>query len=467
MTETETVKTDGRRTSLVLLGLVGIVVLGGALRLDGLAAKTLTHTEALVPNLAWPDAAFPPARFSFYDTFWWHFHSEGHPQGYAFLMWAWTKVAGTGLAVLRLPSVVFGVGCLLLIYGIGRIGYGTRTGLLSAALLAVNGLHIYWSQYARMYVMACFLALLSTYLLLLTARQTDGRRWRSAAYVLTSWLAAYTQSFFWPVLATHALWSTLQRNASRSRYLLTLQALVVALGASSLAHTAYLGDDVSLPGPSWDFLAQYLTFGFLFEPDLFSVPARFVPPVVGILGLLLALGCLIQGFRRQPRPLGSEGSPTIDSDGRPPARHAGVGPHHRGFRPPGPPPHGPRRGDECGARSGVADPSDRPTSSRALGRLAHSRDRRRATRFASGPASRGARRRRIRALVLDVDAGSTGLLDVRPLPARDGRGGLRSTRPDPSSGRAAGTRARRLPFRGCAAFQGVPVRADRLCHTGA
>lgn len=284
-----------------LPALLLLVAAGGALRLDGLAAKTLTHTEAIVPNIAWPpEVSFPPARTTFYDTFWWHFHSEGHPQAYYFLMWAWTKVLGTGLVALRLPSALFGIGCIVLLYWLGTLAYDRRVGLVSAGLLAFNGLHIYWSQYARMYVMACFLALLSTCLLLHLARAPSRRLGWEIAYVLASWLAAYTQVFFWPVLVAHALWGVLQRDGPWVRRTLGLQALVVVLAASSLAHTIHLGDDVTLPGPSWSFVQQYLSFGFLFEPDLFSLPTRVVPPLAGIAVLLLALVCLAYALRVPP-----------------------------------------------------------------------------------------------------------------------------------------------------------------------
>lgn len=303
--ESVTREAVSNRRTVVLLS--AIVAVAGLLRLHGLAGKALTHTEALLPNIPWPSVSFPPARFSFYDTFWWHFHSEGHPQAYAFLMWAWTRAFGTGLDALRMPSVLFGVGCVVLVYGVGRLSYDKRVGLLSAALLAFNGLHLYWSQYARMYAMGCFLALLSTLLLLLVVRGPGQRRGWEAAYVGASWLAAYTQTFFWPVLAAQALWVTLQPDRTLVRRVLTLQALVVALGASSLAHTAYLGDDVTLPGPSWSFVGQYLAFGFLFEPDLFSIPARYAPPGAYAAAFLLAIGCLGAALGVRPQEFRTRG----------------------------------------------------------------------------------------------------------------------------------------------------------------
>ena len=281
----------GVATAFLLL----IVACGSFLRLDGLTSKTLTHTEAIVPNLDWPvDISWPPARHSFHDTFWWHFHSEGHPEGYYFFMWIWTKLFGTGLTALRVPSAIFGIGCIFLVYGLGRLAYERRVGLWSAGLVAFSGFHIYWSQFARMYAMGCFLALLSSYSLLQILRKSElPHRWE-LAYLVASWLAIYTQTFFWTVLAAQMLWVGLLTHASSgaTRRILGIQALVVILGSPALAHIIYLGDDVTLPGLSLSFIAQYISFGFLFQPDDLSIPIRSFSSVANLVLLALAVFCI-------------------------------------------------------------------------------------------------------------------------------------------------------------------------------
>jgi len=67
-------------------------------------------------------------------------------------------------SILFLPGrylmVALGVGCVILTYLIARRLFDTRTGLLAAALLAVNPLHIKWSQIIRTDVHAGFFMLL-------------------------------------------------------------------------------------------------------------------------------------------------------------------------------------------------------------------------------------------------------------------------------------------------------------------
>ncbi len=290
-------KNEIRSRRRVIVALMVVVACGSVLRLDDLTRKTLTHTEAIVPNIEWPaDISWPPARLSFYDTFWWHFHSEGHPEVYYFFMWGWTKLFGVGLTALRLPSALFGIGCIVLVYGVASLSYDRRVGLMSAALVAFSGFLIFWSQFARMYMMGCFLALVSTYTLLHVVRNSEKRHWWELAYLISSWLAIYTQTFFWTVLAGQMLWVGLGPPASSSgtRRTLGIQQLVIILGAASLAHIVYLGDDVTLPAPSVSFVAQYLSFGFLFQPDFLSIPARTFSAISSLFLLALALVCCVR-----------------------------------------------------------------------------------------------------------------------------------------------------------------------------
>jgi 4-amino-4-deoxy-L-arabinose transferase-like glycosyltransferase len=294
---------DDARERWIIVGLLLLIVLVGTwLRLDDLAAKTLTHTEAILPNLRWPDDTWPPTRTSFYDTFWWHYHSEPHPPAHYFLIWGWTKAFGTGLFSLRLPSALFGAGTILLGYWLGSLAFDRRVGVLAAALVAFNGFQIYFSQYARVFMMGTFLGLLSTIVLIQVFRErADRRRWE-ALYVVVSVLAIYTQTFYWLVLAVHMVWSALQRGspARLVRRVIALQAIVVMLGAPAMAHLLYRGGRVDLPGPSAGFAAEYLSFGFILLRDDFSIPVReLAPPLFWLLALfavsLVALGATSVG----------------------------------------------------------------------------------------------------------------------------------------------------------------------------
>jgi len=81
-------------------------------------------------------------------------------------------------AAARLPAVLFGVASVAVTWAIGRSVGGAALGLLAALLVAVNPLHLHYSQEARMYTMyVCFVGLSALWLLRFLWRPG---RWRGA-----------------------------------------------------------------------------------------------------------------------------------------------------------------------------------------------------------------------------------------------------------------------------------------------
>src|SRR3989344_4402689 len=89
-----------------------------------------------------------------------------HPPLYHLILRAWFYIVNPTEIYARLPSVVFGVACVFIIYLIGKKLYDTKTGIIAALLLATSPLHIYYSQEARMYMMAAFFVCTSVYFFL-------------------------------------------------------------------------------------------------------------------------------------------------------------------------------------------------------------------------------------------------------------------------------------------------------------
>jgi len=92
--------------------------------------------------------------------------SDNHPPLYYLTLKAWTDIFGYSEMSLRFPSVLFGVGTILLTYTIANAlsnGKKWKFPEMAAILLATSGFHIYYSQEARMYSMAAFFATLSIY----------------------------------------------------------------------------------------------------------------------------------------------------------------------------------------------------------------------------------------------------------------------------------------------------------------
>ncbi len=82
--------------------------------------------------------------------------------GYTLFTTCWSSFLG-GEFMLRLPSVFFGIACIILIYKVGEILFDKKTGLITAFMLAISPFHIYYSQEFRMYSLISLLSLLSVY----------------------------------------------------------------------------------------------------------------------------------------------------------------------------------------------------------------------------------------------------------------------------------------------------------------
>jgi mannosyltransferase len=78
-----------------------------------------------------------------------------HPPAHFAILWIWTHIFGYSELAVRLPSVIFGVATIYITYLIAR-QYSETVGRISAMLLAVAPLHIYYSQEARPYSLAAF-----------------------------------------------------------------------------------------------------------------------------------------------------------------------------------------------------------------------------------------------------------------------------------------------------------------------
>lgn len=275
------------------------LVLGGAIvRLHGLDEKSLGHPEIYVPGIALPEGiSEPPPRIDLLRTVWWHFHDEPHPPGYYFLLWPWTKIAGTSVFALRLPSALFGIGCILLVYALAAGTHGVRTGLAAAALLAFNGNHVHWSQLARMYSLTCLLGLASTWLLLALLRDPHPRRGRELAYLAVTGFGLFTEILVWPLLAFQMAWVLWRQGApgGRPSRLLWLQGVVVMLCSPLWVHAFYRAREAPFEPPDTRFLEQYLGFGFLGADDLMSDPVRQIPEFALIALCVIAVGCVVLG----------------------------------------------------------------------------------------------------------------------------------------------------------------------------
>ena len=277
------------------------IVIGAAVRFVGLDVKGLSHPEAYTPGINLPAGiSEPPPRHEFVETAVWHFRAEPHPLGYYMAMWAWTKAFGASLASIRIPEAILGVLSLFVIYRVGSLAFEPRVGVIAAALLSLHGFHIFWSQAARMYVPGAFLGLVSTWLLLEMGRLKRPSPAIELSYVAATVAGALTVEFFCPLLCIQILWAALNHGAASARRMARIgyfQALAFILAAPTLSHAWMLARTDAAPPPTLGFLAQYFSFGFLFQHGAYPERLSPLPMVEALLVLALSLFLIYLGLR--------------------------------------------------------------------------------------------------------------------------------------------------------------------------
>ena len=200
----------------------------------GLLLRLISINQSL-----WLDEATTAivAGFSLTDFFAKFMPADFHPPLYYLVIHYWSLLFGTSEIAIRIPSVIFGLLTIYITYLIAKQFKSDNKSkiiwpIVPALFLATSGLHIYYSQEARMYSLATFLVTLIIYLFILKKWS-----WLSLSFVLlflTDYLAmiiipvlfAYTyfndKKFFKklvysaiPVFATFLLWwPTLNKQLS-------------------------------------------------------------------------------------------------------------------------------------------------------------------------------------------------------------------------------------------------------------
>ncbi|MFQ5921955.1 MAG: glycosyltransferase family 39 protein [Anaerolineales bacterium] len=120
--------------------------------------------------------------------------SDGvHPPLY-YLIQRIALLLGEGEAAVRLPAMLFGLLAVPLMFLLGNLWAGERTGLIAAALIVLSPFHIWYSQEARMYSALMTLSILCMFAY--TRLLQPGRhRGIEAVFVLASGLAYLTHYF--------------------------------------------------------------------------------------------------------------------------------------------------------------------------------------------------------------------------------------------------------------------------------
>lgn len=170
---------------------------------------------------------------------------------------------GIGEFALRLPSVIFGVLSVFLIYLLGKKMFNPRAGLIASLLLAVSSFHIFYSQEARPYSLFFFLSMLSFYFYMKFSKRPS--RKNTITYLVSTILAIYTHYFAIFVPVVQAIHSFSRKN--KKRWFQTQLILVISFIPAVFLIIRFF-EEIGTFWLSQDFLNDLISIPFVFTGSM-------------------------------------------------------------------------------------------------------------------------------------------------------------------------------------------------------
>jgi mannosyltransferase len=214
----------------------GLSLIAAVLRFATLGAQSLHHDE-IVTVARILGGGFGEAMEAVGD-------SESAPPLYYALAWGWVQLAGGGELGVRALSAIAGVATVPVAYLLAAELRDRRTGVVAAALVAVNPMLLWYSQEARAYALFALLCAASAVYFVRALERGEGRD-------LTFWgvlsaLALATHYFALFPVAVEATWLLVRRGraAARGLWIVALAGLALApLAAHQMAagHAEWIG----------------------------------------------------------------------------------------------------------------------------------------------------------------------------------------------------------------------------------
>lgn len=241
----------------------------------GLILRILSLNQSL-----WLDEAIntlAAKNYSFFDLITKYAPADFHPPGWFIIIWFWTKIFGYSEIAVRIPSVIFGVLTIWVVYLIGKKISSKEVGIIGAILICLNPLHIYYSQEARMYALATLAVCINIYFVIKILRdeKTDLLFLIfSNLLVLSSDYIAY---FIFPAQLIFLLFS--KKKGIIKKWLLAM-AISLMLGIwwiPIFLNQLNAGSVLSSRLPSW----KLIVGGFDFK----TLPLTFVKFIIGRISL--------------------------------------------------------------------------------------------------------------------------------------------------------------------------------------
>jgi len=196
-----------------LYGILAVLTLAAALRFYQLGSESLWIDE----GFSLRDAARPDLL------------RETRPLYFLFLS-QWVRLGAIRSEwLLRLPSAIFGIAGVWMLYAVGRRLIGRSAALLASFFMAISVLHVNHSQEVRWYSLVALLSLLATYCLIRSLEEHRSRYVAGYAISGLAMLLTFPLSVF--VLVAQGLFLLLYARSYRRTSLVLIGVLMLVAAA--------------------------------------------------------------------------------------------------------------------------------------------------------------------------------------------------------------------------------------------
>ena len=186
-----------------------------------------------------------------------------HPHLYYIILHFFLYLGDSDFLV-RLPSVVFSVLCIPLVYILGKDFFDYRVGLLSAFLIAISPFFYWYAQEARMYTLLSLFSLCSLIFFYNAIQKNDVKLW--IGFIASTSFGIYTHYFAFLIILTEFLFLAVfikRYQIIFGRFLVSLTTIFVLFLPQMIKLFLGMGSKLE-SGASWG-----MTPSLFFVPDIF------------------------------------------------------------------------------------------------------------------------------------------------------------------------------------------------------
>ncbi len=208
------------RSSLITRNssLITVLIFGTFLRLYKLGFKSLWLDEAYSAYIT---------KLPLFEMLSQIIKADIHPPFYYLLLHFWTTL-GTTEWYMRLPSALFSIITIWIVYLIGKNLFSAKIGIIASLITSISSYQIYYAQETRLYALITLLCMLSLLILVSALRTSNVKMWIWFTVVNIIALYTYVYSAFF-IIGEYLIAVWFSKSAKSSVKIILSTAIVTCL----------------------------------------------------------------------------------------------------------------------------------------------------------------------------------------------------------------------------------------------